>query len=293
MSKAITPCPSCGALGEAGKQCLFCGTTIQYPAVSDKIQTSIVVRNPTVSSEAFTSRISKYHKVSPWKHDLAEVSIGSLCGVINRNGDVVIPLNYEVVKIASNKYLVLDDILYDIQNQTTMRLDLRPIHGSLSVIDGLPGHLVAIDRFFPSESDAQGTDYSVIRDVLGTTEVIKCSIYDDSKRKIIRRFAKGRNAPWNFDFIVAAPFDGYIINLVKKGEILSSVFIPRSGEVIDGEDLSKTFSSLSRRAVHRLKLRYSNSDGEECIAAKLDIMSEAVETKCCSRKSGHGGVEKD
>ncbi|MDD6772330.1 MAG: hypothetical protein PUD85_00015 [Bacteroidales bacterium] len=141
----IVACPLCGALGKAGELCEFCGATIPQPSGNtNAIQkdTRIIVEKQTVPAEEFASKISKYHRVEPWKHNLAVVSIGDLHGAINRNGDIVIPLNYQKVKIQSDPFIILDNdvcYVYDIEKQQIYNLGKRRID---MVHSGLKGQII-------------------------------------------------------------------------------------------------------------------------------------------------------
>lgn len=144
----IVACPLCGALGKAGEPCEFCGATIPQPSGNAKTTikaASIIVEKQTVPAEEFASKISKYHRVEPWKHDLAVVAIGGLHGAINRNGDIVIPLNYNQI-ILSERYCLLDKDLYDKTNGALIKNVLHDDYysrcESIRVSDGIGAQIV-------------------------------------------------------------------------------------------------------------------------------------------------------
>ena len=115
MGNKIVACPTCGALGEIGAKCPFCEGLI----VSNDEEKTIKGRIPrvkTVSAELFAERISKYSSVSPFKNGLAVVGIGSLEGLINKNGDIIIPISYEHIIYDKQWALLLDDGFYSLYN---------------------------------------------------------------------------------------------------------------------------------------------------------------------------------
>lgn len=143
MSNSIfVSCPICGALGKAGQPCEFCGTTIpESSGITNHYESSVVVERQMVSAEEFASKISKYHNVAPWKDNLSVVSIGRLKGAINRNGDLVFPLNYSNI-IITNGYCVLDRSIYSIKEQL-LRKDVLPDNSleNVEICEGLENQL--------------------------------------------------------------------------------------------------------------------------------------------------------
>lgn len=102
MAAQFTSCPACGAVGEIGNACQFCGTTvIQKEGV---VTTNArVVDFRTVSPQEYANKIAIYHKIET-KGKLSVVRIGDQRGVINLNGDLVYPLTaeYEFLSIISD-----------------------------------------------------------------------------------------------------------------------------------------------------------------------------------------------
>lgn len=140
----IVACPLCGALGKAGEPCEFCGATIPQPS-GNASATSIVVEKQTVSAEEFVNKISKYQRVEPWKYDLAVVSIGNLHGAINRNGDIIFPLNYNYI-ILLERFCLLDKDLYDKTNgnliKNVLHEEYYSSNESVSISDGIGNQIV-------------------------------------------------------------------------------------------------------------------------------------------------------
>lgn len=93
MQKQFTPCPACGAVGEIGKKCPFCGTTITHKdgvAITD----SRLVKQRTVTPRQYAEKITIYHNIKSYADGmLSEVTIGEMHGLINLNGDIVYPLD--------------------------------------------------------------------------------------------------------------------------------------------------------------------------------------------------------
>lgn len=91
MAKQYVPCPACGALGEIGSNCQFCNTTIvqkEGVIASD----SRIVEKRTVTPQQYAEKISIYHNVKSLSETYSQVSIGDQKGIINLNGDLILPL---------------------------------------------------------------------------------------------------------------------------------------------------------------------------------------------------------
>ncbi len=96
MATQFTPCPACGAVGEVGSTCQFCGTTI----ILKEGATSSTERVPhvrTVTPQQYAEKISIYQNVEGSKNssNLMYVSIGDEEGLINLNGDLIYPLQHK------------------------------------------------------------------------------------------------------------------------------------------------------------------------------------------------------
>lgn len=90
MHTQFTPCEACGTVGKVGGTCTFCGTTI---ALREGVVTSSerVVKKRTVTPQQFAEKVAIYHDVRSYGL-FSIVSIGSLHGVINLNGELIYPL---------------------------------------------------------------------------------------------------------------------------------------------------------------------------------------------------------
>lgn len=119
MSKQFTPCPACGAVGEVGSVCQFCGTTVILKEGATFSDTRIIAQR-TITPQQYAERISIYHNVEGLCDGVSKVSIGEQEGIVNLNGDLVYPLGNEriskgfkdgVVKIGK-KYLNLETFEY-------------------------------------------------------------------------------------------------------------------------------------------------------------------------------------
>lgn len=100
------PCQCCSALGQVGERCEFCGNTIVAKESARCLSAKIVSRR-TISGETFAEKISKYHEVGDFSSNgVALVSIGDLMGAINKNGDLIVPLDYEYI-IEDGDFLML------------------------------------------------------------------------------------------------------------------------------------------------------------------------------------------
>lgn len=91
MAKQYVPCPACGALGEIGSNCQFCNTTIVQKEGVIASDTRIVEKR-TVTPQQYAEKISIYHNIKSLNELCSLVSIGDQIGIINLNGDLILPL---------------------------------------------------------------------------------------------------------------------------------------------------------------------------------------------------------
>lgn len=108
MATQFTPCPACGAVGEVGSNCQFCGTTILLKVgVIPSTSRLVPIRN--ISEQEYVEKISKYQKVSSCKNSskLMYANIGDEIGLINLNAEIVHPLQHEY-----SIHVLSDNILY-------------------------------------------------------------------------------------------------------------------------------------------------------------------------------------
>ena len=117
MSANYTACPACGALGEIGSRCLFCGTHIFLKEGGGCLK-SRIVKHRTVTPQQYAERISIYHGVEP-NGVIAKVNIGQEYGYINLNGELVYPLGLDentrvlegsIVTIGADKCIDLETL---------------------------------------------------------------------------------------------------------------------------------------------------------------------------------------
>ena len=96
MATQFTPCQACGAVGEVGEKCQFCGTTIELKEGVIPSNARIV-RYRTVTPQQYADKISIYHKVETENNTVIKVSIGDQYGLVNLNGDLIYPLGSEEI----------------------------------------------------------------------------------------------------------------------------------------------------------------------------------------------------
>ena len=117
MSANYTACPACGALGEIGSSCLFCGTHIFLKEGGGCLK-SRIIKHRTVTPQQYAERISIYHGVEP-NGVIAKVNIGQEYGYINLNGELVYPLGLDentrvleesIVTIGADKCIDLETL---------------------------------------------------------------------------------------------------------------------------------------------------------------------------------------
>lgn len=103
MAVQFTSCPACGAVGEIGSACQFCGTTIGHKE-GITISSSRVVKCRTVTSQEFANKISIYRNTEQ-RGNLIKVNIGDQEGLVNLNGDFVYPLKNHSIYILSDSVI--------------------------------------------------------------------------------------------------------------------------------------------------------------------------------------------
>lgn len=94
MATQFTPCPACGAVGEVGSNCQFCGTTIilkEGATFSD----ARIIKQRTITPQQYAEKISIYHNIEGLCEGVSKVSIGEQEGIVNLNGDLIYPLGNE------------------------------------------------------------------------------------------------------------------------------------------------------------------------------------------------------
>lgn len=119
MATQFTPCPACGAVGEVGSNCQFCGTTIilkEGATFSD----ARIIKQRTITPQQYAEKISIYHNIEGLCNGVSKVSIGEQEGIVNLNGDLIYPLGNEriskgfqdgIVRIG-NKFLNIENFEY-------------------------------------------------------------------------------------------------------------------------------------------------------------------------------------
>lgn len=96
MDKMYAACSSCGAIGAVGEVCEFCGNIIE-PKPDGRTYSSRIVEKRTIPPDEFARKISCYRDISSFKGGCANVRIGELNGLVNLNGDLVLPLDYKKI----------------------------------------------------------------------------------------------------------------------------------------------------------------------------------------------------
>ena len=89
-------CPKCGIYGRAGKECEFCGEPV-VETEEGRTFDSLFPSIQTIPADEFAERISKFHRVESFQNNVAIAVFGELRGLINRNGEMILPLQYEEI----------------------------------------------------------------------------------------------------------------------------------------------------------------------------------------------------
>ena len=95
MTTQFTPCPACGAVGEVGSNCQFCGTAIPSDAR--------IIKQRTITPQQYAEKVSIYHNIVGLDSEISKVSIGEQEGIINLNGDLIYPLGNEPIRKFKDK----------------------------------------------------------------------------------------------------------------------------------------------------------------------------------------------
>lgn len=107
MKVQYTPCSACGAVGEIGSNCQFCGTAIILKEGTTPSDSRLVSKR-SISPQQYAERISIYQNVSKsCDTKLMYANIGDEQGIINLNGELVYPLQHD-----SKLELVSEGIVY-------------------------------------------------------------------------------------------------------------------------------------------------------------------------------------
>lgn len=114
MSKQFTPCPACGAVGEVGCNCQFCGTAIilKEGAILSDVR---IVKQRTITPQQYAEKVSIYHNIVGLDSEISKVSIGEQEGIINLNGDLIYPLGNEPIKKFKDKVVLIGRNLLNLE----------------------------------------------------------------------------------------------------------------------------------------------------------------------------------
>lgn len=116
MATQFTPCPACGAVGEVGNNCQFCGTTIILKEEA-KIYDSRIINHRTITPQQYAEKVSIYHNLESLYDGVVKVSIGDLEGIVNLNGDLIYPLgNESITKGFQNNVVRIGDKFLNLEN---------------------------------------------------------------------------------------------------------------------------------------------------------------------------------
>lgn len=102
MTTQFTPCPACGAVGEVGSNCQFCGTAIilKEGAIPSDAR---IIKQRTITPQQYAEKVSIYHNIVGLDSEISKVSIGEQEGIINLNGDLIYPLGNEPIRKFKDK----------------------------------------------------------------------------------------------------------------------------------------------------------------------------------------------
>lgn len=149
MATQFTPCPACGAVGEVGSNCQFCGTTIVLKEGSS-LSTERVPHVRTVTPQQYAEKISIYQNVEGSKNssNLMYVSIGDLEGLININGDLIYPLQHKYYI-----YIISDTVIFLSQRDESTSTFINK--GPLGIIDDRTVFVHTLNEFYTKLRDQQ------------------------------------------------------------------------------------------------------------------------------------------
>ena len=283
MANIIVPCPMCGALGEEGTQCTFCGMSIPKSKSTSKKTLNRLVGKTTISSEVFAEKISKYHSTRPFEEPgVSIVNIGSHYGLINRNGDIVVPLQYSEILICDGRWLFLCEgkeiILIDMATWKPINWKDKEGYYNYSVLEGLNNQII-ISRGYDRERKIFVSEY----DYSPITDSVYQPIYSiiDLTMNIIVAEGEGSIAPflqygfyhWIYRFQEDDTrsdndntYDGFSTRaMIKVGKvILKSSFISPQGDVLaemNGVDFEETEIKHDEKGYYVIPKEMFNPEG--------------------------------
>lgn len=187
MSDKYTVCPTCGAIGQVGAVCEYCGKAINEDEIERSVALTFskeVIPKRTISRQELAEKVSIFSRVYEYigKCAIASVYISSVLhddrmyGIVNLNGDILFPPEYDKIVLYKDgcAYLQKDDdcFLFDLMKWKRIdipQLDENSIPDNVRTFYRQDYHAVVLWK--------NGGDYS---------DSFKAFVFDDENRCIFK-----------------------------------------------------------------------------------------------------------
>ena len=129
MSDKYTVCPTCGAIGQIGAVCEYCGKAINEDENERSVTFTLsqeVIPKRTISRPELAEKVSVFSRVDEYVGKCAIASVyissvlydGRMYGIVNLNGDILFPPEYDKIVLFEQGYAYLqkddDCFLFDL-----------------------------------------------------------------------------------------------------------------------------------------------------------------------------------
>lgn len=129
MSDKYTVCPTCGAIGQIGAVCEYCGKAINEEENERSVTFTLsqeVIPKRTISRPELAEKVSVFSRVYEYVGKCAIASVyissvlydGRMYGIVNLNGDILFPPEYDKIVLFEHGYAYLqkddDCFLFDL-----------------------------------------------------------------------------------------------------------------------------------------------------------------------------------
>lgn len=137
MSDKYTVCPTCGAIGQIGAVCEYCGKAINEDENERSVTFTLskeVIPKRTISRPELAEKVSVFSRVYEYVGKCAIASVyissvlydGRMYGIVNLNGDILFPPEYDKIVLFEHgcAYLQRDDDCFLFDLMKWKRIDI-------------------------------------------------------------------------------------------------------------------------------------------------------------------------